>query len=361
MHALVTGGGGFLGSAIVRRLLGRGDRVRVLGRHSYPELAAAGAECVVGDIRAGDAVTRACGDGIDTVFHVAALPGVWGRREDFFGINTRGTATVLQGCIRNGVGRLVYTSSPSVVFDARSRHIEGGDETLPYPQRYLAAYPASKAWGEKMVLDANGWEMVIESRPETDGSPVFDSEIRRLATCALRPHLIWGPGDPHLLPRIAAMARAGKLVRVGDGTNKVTLTYIDNAADAHIRAADALTPDSPLAGQAYFVGDAEPVVLWDWIDDLLRRAGLPTVHKAVSYRTARAAGLVLEIIHRLVPRLGEPRMTRFVAAQLAGAHWFNLAKAKRDFDYEPEIDNETGLKRAVEWLKAEGGRRRDEG
>ncbi len=325
--ALVTGGGGFLGGRIVEMLLAQGVRVRVLGRGSYPDIARLGAECVRGDLRDGAAVRKAA-EGVDTVYHVAAKAGVWGRRQEYFGINVTGTENVIRACRQNGVSRLVYTSSPSVVFGEES--IAGGDETLPYPDRYLAHYPASKAVAEQAVLQANG--------PD-------------LATCALRPHLIWGPKDNHLIPRLIEVAGQGRLIRVGDGTNKVDLTYVDNAATAHVQAAGQLSPGSAVAGQAYFIGDPEPVVLWDWIDQLLVRLGMEPVKKRIGYRTARTLGGLMEVAYRLLPLKGEPPMTRFVAAQFAKSHFFSHAKAARDFGYAPSVDNATGLDRLLEWLK----------
>ncbi len=346
MRALVTGGGGFLGGCIVRMLLERGDRVRVLGRNSYPQLEKRGVECVVGDVRDSQAVNAALRN-VEVVYHAAALAGIWGPGESYYSINSRGTANVIQGCLLNHVGRLVYTSSFSVVFNGRD--IVGGEESLLYAERFNAPYPASKSVAEKMVLDANGWEFVVEDkRPQAaEINQRHGSTVRRLATCALRPHLIWGEGDPHLLPRVLQMARRGKLKCVGDGTNQVSLTFVDNAARAHLLAADCLTPDSALGGQAYFVSDREPVLLWDWINNFLRRMKVKPVETKVPFRLAYIRGAIEELTHRLLPRLGEPAMTRFLAEVMARSHSFSWARAKRDFGYEPTVDNETGLNRVV--------------
>ena len=347
-RVLVTGGGGFLGRRIVEMLLARGDGVRVFCRGSYPDLAATGAELVSGDLRNDRAVADACA-GMDAVCHVAAVAGVWGRRLDFHHINVRGTANVLGGCLREKVSALVYTSSPSVVIG--NRDIVDGDESLPYPAKYLADYPATKALAERMVLDANGWEMVSNT-PEPLPDP---GGVRRLKTCAIRPHLIYGPGDPHLVPRLLAAARAGRLKQVGKGDNLVDITYIDNAAQAHVQALDELLGTARCAGRAYFVGDAAPVRLWEWIGRLLGELGLPPVRGAVSFRLAYALGAALEVLHRLVPRLGEPRMTRFVAAQFAHSHCFSHRRAKDDFGYEPRISPEQAWRGLVKWCK-EGNR-----
>ena len=350
MNALVTGGGGFLGRRIVEMLVGRGEKVRALGRHRYPEVEKLGVECLVGDIRDAQAVVEACA-GAEVVFHCAALAGFWGRRRDFLGINLRGTANVIQACLAHRVQRLVYTSSPSVAIG--SDDIEGADETLPYPRRYLAHYPESKARAEQMVLDANGWEMAPADESVEGDAPSGEEAIIRLRTCALRPHLIWGPRDPHLIPRVVQAARAGKLRRVGDGTNRADITYVDNAAHAHLLAADDLAGEGRAAGKAYFIGDAEPVVLWQWIDELLARLDITPVSRGVPYRFGWCLGATLELVHTLVPALGEPRMTRFVAAQLAKSHFFSHENACIDFGYEPIVDRETGMELLIRWLREE--------
>jgi nucleoside-diphosphate-sugar epimerase len=321
-QALVTGGGGFLGLYIVEQLVARGDRVRVLCRGNYPRLAELGVECVAGDIRDLASVASACA-GVDTVFHVAAVSGIWGSWQHYYGINTQGTENVIAACRAQRVARLVYTSSPSVIYDGQDHR--GADETLPYPVSYLCYYPHSKALAERAVLAANG----------TGG----------LATTALRPHLIWGPRDNHLVPRLVARAKAGKLRRVGPGDNLISMSYVENAAHAHLLAADRLAPGSPVAGQAYFINESEPVNLWQWIDELLALAGLPPVQKSISRSLAFAAGALLEAAYRLLPLAGEPPMTRFLAQQLGGSHFYGVGKAARDFDYKTIVSVSEGMQR----------------
>ena len=331
MRALVTGGGGFLGKAIVTRLLSSGAVVRSLSRGEYPELNERGVECVRGDVADAAAVLRAAED-CDVVFHVAAKAGVWGRYEEFHQANVVGTDNVLAACRTHQISKLVYTSSPSVVFDGKDE--AGIDESAPYPDKYLAHYPQTKAIAERAVLKANGERL-------TNGG--------LFATVALRPHLIWGPGDNHLLPRLIERGRAGKLRRVGAGTNLVDTVYIDNAAEAHMLAAQKLSPDSVIAGKAYFITNGEPVPIWDLIDRMLACAGLPPVKRTISARTAYNVGAFLETIYKLTGRSDEPPMTRFVARQLATAHWFDITAAKRDFGYEPHVSIDEGLKRLAEW------------
>ena len=254
LTALVTGGGGFLGLAVVEQLLARGDRVRSFARGVYPGLAALGVEVLRGDLRDAQVVGQACA-GCDVVFHVAAKAGIWGRYAVYYEPNVRGTQNVLAACREHGVHRLVYTSSPSVVFDGRS--MEGVDESAPYPQKYHSHYSATKALAEQAVLAANG---------------------KTLRTLALRPHLIWGPRDNHLVPRIVSQGRAGTLRRVGDGTNKVDTTYIDNAARAHLLAADALETNPQAAGRPFFISQGEPMALSEIINGILAAAGLPPPH-----------------------------------------------------------------------------------
>lgn len=321
MHALVTGANGFLGQYIAEQLVARGDRVRALVRRDSPKLTDLGLELARGDIRDEIAVRAACA-GVDAVFHIAAVAGIWGPWEHYYGINTLGTRHVLAGCREHGVSRLIYTSSPSVTFDGREQC--GIDERAPYPERWLCHYPHTKALAEQEVLAANG---------------------PHLATCALRPHLIWGPRDQQLVPRLIERARSGRLRRVGDGSNLIDMVYVENAADAHLQAADALTVGSPVAGRAYFISQGEPVNCWEWIDQLLALAGLPSVQKSISTRAAYHAGAALETAYRLLRLPGEPPMTRFLALQLGKSHWFDISRARQDFGYLPRVSIAEGMAR----------------
>lgn len=314
MKALVTGGGGFLGLYIVEQLLERGDEVRVFCRGEYERLNELRVECVRGDIRDAAIVASAC-EGIDTVLHVAAVPGVWGPWDYYHSINTVGTENVIAGCHSHGVQRLVYTSSPSVVYDGKE-HINA-NESLPYPDSYLCHYPHSKALAEQAVIAANG--------------------KHGLATCSLRPHLIWGPRDNHLIPRLIQRAKSGRLRRVGNGENLVSMSYVENTAAAHIQAADKLSIGSPVAGQCYFINEPEPVNLWQWIDELLALGGLPPVQKSMSERSAMRIGMILERLYATLRIKSEPPMTQFIAAQLSSSHHYDVSKAEGDFGYEPAV------------------------
>jgi nucleoside-diphosphate-sugar epimerase len=321
LKILVTGGGGFLGGAVVRLLNARGDAVRSFTRSNYPWLAEIGVEQAFGDLADQGAVTAAA-EGCDAVLHVAGKAGVWGRYDDYYATNVTGTVNVLTACRVLGIRRLVYTGTPSVVHTGRD--IEGGNESLPYATRFLGPYPETKAAAEKKVLSANG--------------PDF-------ATVALRPHLIWGPGDPHLIPRLLTRARAGKIRRVGDRNVTVDVTYVDNAAAAHVLALDRLDVGSPIAGRPYFITNGEPVDLYGFINRILATAKLPPVEKTVSVRKAKLAGWVLEKVYSLFKLTGEPAMTRFLASQLSTSHWFDISAARQDLGYEPRVSLEEGLKR----------------
>jgi nucleoside-diphosphate-sugar epimerase len=331
MKALVTGANGFLGGAIARALLARGDQVKSLARSDSPVIRALGVETIRGDI--GDAKTvRDAAEGCDVVFHVAAKAGVWGPANEYFQTNVVGTENVIEACRTHGITRLVHTSSPSVVFAGGD--LRGVDESVPYPTKFLAEYPRTKAMAERAVMAAND---------------------AKLATVALRPHLIWGPGDQHLVPRIVARARAGKLRKVGSGAYAVDSTYIDNAADAHIAAADSLAPGAPHAGKAYFISNGEPLDVGVLIDRIVGAAGLPPVTRSVPVKVAYVAGWLSEIVFGAFRIEREPLMTRFVAEQLSTAHYFDIGGAKRDFGWSPKISIDEGMRRLGAWLAANPG------
>ena len=328
MKALVTGGGGFLGLRIVELLRERGDEVRVVARNRYPSVEALGAESVAGDLRDAAAVVEAV-RGMDVVYHVAAKAGYWGALDEYRSINVDGTRNVLEAAKQHGVRRLVYTSTPSVI--GYAHEVENGARDLPYADRHESPYPETKAEAEQMVRAANG---------------------EGFATVSLRPHLIIGPGDNNLMPRIVTRAADGKLPMVGDGTNRVDLTYVDNAAWAHIDAADALTgPDVACAGKAYFISNGEPVVLWDWLNGLLRTLELPEVRKRVSLSLARGVGATMEFAWKALHLDGEPRLTRFLASALARSHWYDMGPAKEDFGYRIRVPMDEGTRRTAAFLR----------
>jgi len=333
MQTLVTGGTGFLGRHLVERLLAQGRRVTVLARNPAPDLEAKGVRLVRASLDDTAAVQAACA-GVDTVFHVAAKVGVWGRPRDFYRANVLGTRAVIEGCRRHGVSRLVYTSTPSVVYNGRD--LAGADESLPLTTRCPSPYPLTKARAEREVLAANS---------------------AGLRTAALRPHLIWGPGDPHLVPRLLARARAGRLRIVGGGKNRVDLVHVENAVDAHLAAEVALRAEGGGAGgRAYFITNGEPVPLWDWINGLLAGLGERPVTRRISLPVAMALGAACELAWRALPLRGEPPLTRFVAAELAKDHWFDISAARRDLDYAPRVSMAEGMEALISALRRAPGR-----
>ena len=330
MKVLVTGGAGFLGTALCQALLARGDEVRSFQRTHSAALDAMGVVQVLGDLADADAVHRAC-EGQHAVLHNAAKAGAWGSYASYFDANVRGTEHVIAACRAHGIRQLVYTSTPSVTHSGRMP-VQGGNEIdTPYGSGFKAPYPATKLIAEKILLAAN------------DAS---------LATVALRPRLIWGPGDTQLLPRLVDRARAGRLRFIDGGHNRMDTTYIDNAAQAHLSALDHLHPGSACAGNAYFISNGEPMPARDIVNALLRSAGAPEVDKSIPYPLAYAAGAVLEVAWRMFSLSGEPPMTRFLAEQLSTPHWYDISAAARDLGYRPQVSVAEGLRRTADWWAA---------
>jgi 2-alkyl-3-oxoalkanoate reductase len=339
-RVLVTGGGGVVGGAVVHALLDRGDAVRSLARGDYPRLRARDVEVHRGDLADLAAVERAV-NGCDAVVHTAAKADFSLDPRPYVATNVVGTANVIAACRRRGVPHLVHTSTPSVVFDGRS--ITGGDESLPYPARHDAPYPATKARAEQLVLAANG-----------DG----------LATVVLRPHLVWGPGDTQLTAEILRRARAGRLRLVDHGEAVVDATFIDDAAAAHVLALDALAgpagPEQrPVAGRALFIGSDHPLPIATMVNGILSAAGLPPEHRSVPFGVAYALGAVSEAVWRATRRAGRPPVTRHLVRQQATSHWFDLTAARRDLGYRPRVTPEEGFERLATSLRSSAVGERD--
>ncbi|MFC6887093.1 MULTISPECIES: NAD-dependent epimerase/dehydratase family protein [Actinomadura] len=318
MKVLVTGGAGFLGQAVCRRLAARGDTVVSLNRRRSAALDGLGVTQHQADVRDAAAV-RAAADGCDAVVHCAAKTVAKGPTREFRQINVEGTRNVLAACSRIGA-RLVHTSSPSVVHGGRD--LEGVDESVPYSRRQPDPYSRTKAAAEGLVLGAAG---------------------RLVPAVALRPHMIWGPGDPHFLPRLVARHRL--LFLLGAADKPVDTVYIDNAADAHLLALDRLGPDSPINGRVYFIAQGEPCGLGVWVNSLLEAAGLPPVTRRMPVWPALAAGALLEYAYRLPGVPWEPPLTRFLVRHASTAHWFDLSAARRDLGYRPHVTTHDGMAR----------------
>lgn len=326
---LVTGYGGFLGAAVSRQLLSAGFAVRGLARGKYAELEAEGVECLQGDVTNKETV-EAASKGVCGIVNTAAKAGVWGSWNEYYSVNTAATLELLEAAKRNVAGVLVQTSSPSVTFDGK--HQSGVDESAGYPSQWLCHYPHTKALAEQAVLD---------------------SASESLRTCALRPHLIWGLGDPHLFPRVIQRAKSGRLRRVGTGKNLIDTVHVDVAAAAHVSALQRLLDgDDAVNGQAFFLTDGQPVECWDWIRQILDAANVLVPDKGISFKAAYRIGKVLEVAYSAMGKKTEPPMTRFVAAQLALDHYFSIDKARKLLDFDPKVDRDAVMQTCRPWLQS---------
>lgn len=328
MRVLLTGGGGFLGGAAARRLVGAGHEVRSFSRGAYPELEALGIEHVRGDLGSEDDVVRAA-EGCDAVVHTAGKAGVWGDYPDYWRANVLGTRSVIAACRAHGIGKLVHTSTPSVV--QSEGEVRGGDESMPLTATFLTAYQETKTWAEREVLEARS---------------------DRLAVVALRPRLVWGPGDPHMTPRILSRVRRGRIALPGGGANLIDTLYVDNGADALLAALERLDVRAPCDGKAYFITNGEPRTLAEMVVGIARAHGVEAEVVSVPVPLARAAGAVLEDAFRLLLPSREPPLTRFSVEQLSTSHWFDISAAERDLGWTPRVSVDEGFERLAASLGA---------
>jgi nucleoside-diphosphate-sugar epimerase len=325
-RVVVLGGSGFVGRALVQRLAGDGIETCVVARNAFPEAESLGVRFLSGDIGDTDFLKN-CLAGYDTVFHLASKTGIWGDKNGYYTTNAVGTQNVLDACRANGITALVYASTPAVVY--QKDDLCGVNERTPYARDFLCDYAWSKAIAEKMVLEANSGA---------------------LKTIALRPHLVWGPGDTNHIPRLLGQARCRQLKRIGDGHNLVDVTYIDNAVDAFILAAKNLHGTASGAGKPYFISQGEPVNLWNWLNKFFRRLDIPIVEESVSFQKAYLMGMFMEKAFPLVRIKREPCMTRFLAVQLAKSHWFSIENANRDLGYFPKVSTAEGINAILQWV-----------
>lgn len=325
MRVLVTGAGGFLGRAVVRRLNEAGHAVVALV-HASDAGVPADIERRSGDVVNLDAMAQAVA-GCDAVVHCAACITPFGRIDDYYDINVRGTDNLLAACEIAGVRKFVFTSCAGVVLDRGD--LNGVSETQRMPARAPTPYLATKAIAERHALAAN--------------APDF-------ATVALRPHLLWGPGESTLLPRLASLAKAGKLRLFGEAGNKIDSCYVDNAADAHLAALERLEPDATIAGKAYFITQGEPASIEGFVNGLLRAAGYPAETRRLSTPVAR----VLASTAPLRRAAGaDPLVTGDLLALFGQTTWFNIAAARRDLGYQPRVGMAEGLARVSSYLARE--------
>ena len=331
-RSLVTGALGFVGSHLVRALAARGDDVIASDlRPTGPDPDVEYAGCDVTDDEAMSELVSGC----DVVFHVASLvqtkqagaKAVWA-------VNLGGTENVIAACRKHGVKRLIYVSSASVVYEGRD--IENGDETLPYAGTSQAPYADSKIAAERAVLEAN--------------------DSTGLRTCAIRPHVVYGPGDGRFLPAIVKRARAGKLrTGVGKGVKLSDFTFIDNLIDGLLAADEHLASDESVGGQSYFVTNGEPLPFWDFVDKVLVEMGQPATKGRVPFRLAWTVAALAEGWNAMLGRSkAEDGLTRFAVRYMCTHHYFSIETARRDFGYEPAVSIDEGIRRTIAALEAEG-------
>ena len=320
IKVLITGAGGFLGSYIARDLIKLENyEVYSFSRNTYPHLISLGVIERRGNLAIYEDVEKAL-MGMDAVVHTASMVGMWGRYEDFYKTNVEGTENIIKACLKLGIKKCVYTSTPSVVFG--EENLCGVDESISYPKRHLSLYAQTKAIAEQKILAANTAE---------------------LSTVALRPHLIFGPGDQNLVPRVIEARKKGKIKIIGDGENLVDVTYVENASLAHTMALEQLTPQSSIAGKAYFVGQG-PIKLWDFTNELLKRSGEKPITQKIPLGLAYAIGFMIEVVLKIFRVFSvHPPMTRFVAMQLGMSHYFSHKNLEKDLGFKPLFSIEEGL------------------
>jgi len=324
MNVLVTGGGGFLGLEVCKKLIEKDFLVTSISRKKYKELEDLNITQIECDLSDQNDINNISLIGFDIIVHTAAKAGVWGSRNEFFSANLHGTINIFNKAKLDGVKYFIYTSSPSVVFGEKDLINE--DENLAYPLKYHTYYAHSKALAENYILSN------------------VDEEIKAIA---LRPHLIWGKNDPHLIPRIIQKSKKNRLVKVGDGQNLVDVIYVENAAMAHVNAINALIEKPQLSGQAYFIGQEKPINLWSFIDRILAAHQLSPVKKQISFKAAFYIGQLFEFVYPFINIFfkAEPPMTKFMALQLAKSHYFSHEKARVDLNYKPDISFEDAFKK----------------
>lgn len=315
---LVTGATGFIGGRLVAELAARGECVRALGRDetTLAQLAGPNVESFRADLRDQERIADAC-RGVDMVYHVGALSSPWGKTADFQGINVGGTEAIVEGCRRHGVRRLVYVSSPAVLSNGADQ-ANLSDDTA-YPDRFTSEYARTKKEGEDRVNAAhNDMEAVI-----------------------IRPKAVFGPGDRALLPRLLAAARRGRLPQIGNGTNRVDLTYADNVVHGLLLAGRS----SSATGRTYTLTNDESPRLWEVIATVLARLGIPPIRRIVPVPVALTAARLMEAAAQVTGK--EPLLTRYSVLILARTQTYDISAARRDLGYSPVVSLEEGMERTI--------------
>lgn len=326
MRALVTGGTGFLGGALVRRLHAQGDTVTVLGRNSASgePLQKVGIGFVWGDLADAEIVNRACADQ-DIVFHCGANVAPWGRYQELFLTNVTGTKNVIQGCIDQQVARLVHVSTPSIYFGNQDRLQVGEYDRLP--SKLVNAYIATKFQAEQAI-----------DRAHRDGLPVI----------TIRPRAIFGPGDTKILPRVIRALEQKRLRMIGQGRNVQDFTYIDNVVDALLLCQRSAVTT---LGKKYNITNGEPVLIWSKLQELCTKLGYELPQRHLPLGIAFGAARLLEATYLLLQLKGEPPLTCYTVSLLAKSMTLDISAARRDLGYEPRVTMDEGLDRFVAWWK----------
>ncbi|PYY61349.1 NAD(P)-dependent oxidoreductase [Curtobacterium sp. MCSS17_011] len=317
MRVLVTGASGFLGQAAAAAVRDAGHEVRTFQRRPS---GVPGVQDVAGTMTDDAAIARAV-DGVDAIVHLAAKVSLAGDPADFARVNIEGTRSLLQAARAAGVGRFVFVSSPSVAHTGSS--LVGADAGAAEPSRARGDYARTKAAAELLALDAD--------------APDF-------AVVAVRPHLVWGPGDTQLVGRIVERARAGRLPLLDSGAALIDTLYVDNAATAMVAALEHVKDDG-VHGNAYVVTNGEPRPVADLLAGICTASGVRPPQWHVPAAVARVAGSAVEAVWRVRPGEDEPPMTRFLAEQLSTAHWFDQRRTRRDLRWTPSVSIDEGLER----------------
>ncbi|MFI6868352.1 NAD-dependent epimerase/dehydratase family protein [Nocardia sp. NPDC050406] len=338
MKALVTGASGFLGGAIVRRLVADGVYdVAILARPTSNlgdlEGVLDRVEVITGDLTDAGSLDKAT-EGVDVVFHSAARVDERGTREQFWAENVNATTHLLAAARRNGASRFVFISSPSALMDRDGGDQVNVDESLPYPSRYLNLYSETKAAAERAVLSAN-----------SEG----------FTTCALRPRAIWGAGDRSgPIVRLLGKAADGSLPDLSYGKQVyASLCHVDNIVDAAVKAASS----DKVGGKAYFVADAERTDVWGFLGEVAGQLGYAKPTRQPNQRVLNAVVSVIETIWRIpaVATRWSPPLSRYVVALMTRTATYDTSAAARDFGYVPVVDRATGLHELLAWLETQGG------
>lgn len=314
--AFVTGGSGFIGGRLVRRLVAGGAKVRALARsdRSAAAVSELGAEPVRGDLEDADAMAAGT-EGCETAFHLAAHLGQWGDREEFVRANVTGTGNALGACRRAGVRRFVHCGTEAALLAGEP--LVDVDETAPLRPDSKALYSATKAMAEQAVRDAAG-----------DG----------FETVVLRPRLVWGAGDTTLMPEIVAAVEAGRFAWIGGGGHRTSTTQVENVVEGLLLAAA-----KGRSGEAYFVTDGEPVVFREFVSELLRASGVEPPERSIPAPVAASVAAAAEGAWRLLPLPGEPPLTRLAVWLSSEECTIDISKARVELGYQPVVTREEGL------------------